>query len=537
MILITSAKYLPPEFQIEFGKLPPSFLPLGTKRLYEYQISLFKEHNQKIILSLPKNFSLNKADKIKLKKLDVKVLFVDDNLSLGQSITHCLNMNLPINESLKILHGDTYISNISDIKNSLGVAKAVNNYNWSFVAQNKIHYIITHIDKNLEINLNEYVLNGFFNIENPYDFIKALSISNYNFMKGLQLYSSKYKFKLSVNNKWLDFGLLSSYFQSKKAITTQRVFNTLKIEQNWVIKTSNLKDKIKAEINWFEKFPSELSFFIPKFKKLSESSYASEYLYLNTLSEIFVFGNLPSFVWNKIFLCIKKFLDKLHSYKIDSKNLDSKINFDYKQKTLSRLRIFSKQANFDLNKRIILKQNNVIYKITSILEIIDKIDKFLPKKQDINNFCFIHGDFCFSNIMFDFKSNTLRCFDPRGIDFSNNITPFGDFRYDFAKIMHSCIGLYDLIIANFYFLKINENKFEITLNFTLEINENLKSIQNEFLRIFNPKKEIYAMQIHLFLSMIPLHNDNLNKQFALLANAIRLYKQFLDSIESKIDSE
>lgn len=48
MILITSAKYSFSDFTLEFGKIPPSFLPLGNKRLYEYQIELFKNFNQKI---------------------------------------------------------------------------------------------------------------------------------------------------------------------------------------------------------------------------------------------------------------------------------------------------------------------------------------------------------------------------------------------------------------------------------------------------------------------------------------------------------
>ncbi|EOH9591995.1 capsular biosynthesis protein, partial [Campylobacter jejuni] len=62
MILITSAKYLSADFTLEFGKIPPSFLPLGNKRLYEYQVEIFKDIKQKIVLSLPKSFKLNHHD-------------------------------------------------------------------------------------------------------------------------------------------------------------------------------------------------------------------------------------------------------------------------------------------------------------------------------------------------------------------------------------------------------------------------------------------------------------------------------------------
>lgn len=35
--------------------------------------------------------------------------------------------------------------------------------------------------------------------------------------------------------------------------------------------------------------------------------------------------------------------------------------------------------------------------------------------------------------------------------------------------------------------------------------------------------ELIAMQIQLFLSMLPLHHDDINRQKALFANAFKLY--------------
>lgn len=87
MILITSAKYVNPELQSEFGKIPPSFLPLGGKRLYEYQEKLFENHNDKIFLSLPESFKVSKSDKKKLDLLNITILKVADGLSLGESIS------------------------------------------------------------------------------------------------------------------------------------------------------------------------------------------------------------------------------------------------------------------------------------------------------------------------------------------------------------------------------------------------------------------------------------------------------------------
>ncbi|TQR34592.1 capsular biosynthesis protein [Campylobacter sp. MIT 99-7217] len=510
MILITSAKYCPPEFLIEFGKLPPSFLPLGTKRLYEYQAALFKHFKENIFLSLPKSFEPSKADRKKLKNLGIKTLFVDENLSLGQSIIHCLNMSLPINESLKILHGDTLISNLGKSPNSLGVTRVLNNYNWSFLKKDKkLCYKLKDFDYK---ELDSLILNGFFSIEKPYEFMRALSVANYDFLEGLNAYSAGNAFELSFDEFWLDFGLVSSYFQSKKAMTTQRIFNELKIKQNWVEKSSKLKNKIEAEISWFEALPKELSFYVPKIQK-DEKSYKSEYLYLNTLSELFVFGRLPALVWEQIFKSIKAFLEKLHSYKTKQK-----INFSYKQKSLERLELFAKQSGFDLEKSLKFEEKGELYALPNLRQILNELDDFLSGNLKP---CFIHGDFCFSNLMFDFRSNELKCFDPRGLDFSGKITPFGDKNYDYAKLTHSVLGRYDFIIAGFYELSQKDGVFSLSF----EEDENLKAIQAKFKEIFKSSKEILAIEVHLFLSMLPLHSDNKTRQFALLANALRLFKE------------
>lgn len=38
MIIINSAAYVIPEFRAEFGKIPPCLLPIGNRKLIEYQV-------------------------------------------------------------------------------------------------------------------------------------------------------------------------------------------------------------------------------------------------------------------------------------------------------------------------------------------------------------------------------------------------------------------------------------------------------------------------------------------------------------------
>ena len=44
MILITSGAYIHQDLVSEIGLLPPSFLPLANRRLYEYQLKLLKQN-------------------------------------------------------------------------------------------------------------------------------------------------------------------------------------------------------------------------------------------------------------------------------------------------------------------------------------------------------------------------------------------------------------------------------------------------------------------------------------------------------------
>ncbi|HEC1574167.1 TPA: hypothetical protein R1X69_001737 [Campylobacter upsaliensis] len=312
--------------------------------------------------------------------------------------------------------------------------------------------------------------------------------------------------RIIENETWLDFGLMTNYFHSKKIISTQRSFNEVQISQNYIVKNSSWTEKIKAEKAWFENLPPTLLIYTPKYFT-QKSGYALEYLYHNTLSELFVFGSLPDFIWRKIFLSIKDFLNICDTFKSEDK-----LNFNYQEKTLSRLKEFAKQRNIDLDKPFILNHTPQ----PSLNELIKQTSEFLPR---VKEFSLIHGDFCFSNIMYDFRGSLIKTYDPRGLDFDEKISIFGDKNYDLAKLTHSVLGLYDFIIAGFYECELKDYH----LNFKLEINENILAIQNAFKEIFKIDKALMTLTLHLFLSMLPLHNDDTKRQNAFLANAYRIY--------------
>lgn len=535
MILITSAAFCASEFGVEFGKIVPSFLPLGGKRLYEFQARLFKAFSpQRLVLSLPQGFKISKIELKRLENVGFELIFVPQRLNLAQSINYCLNMCLPLKERLIILHGDSYFLKLVECSNALGISKALNSYDWvslndtnimpfnlkdskkfTFQGENEMFKNDTAKTTQKLTTSKEFVLNGYFCIESPYDFIRSMLKASYDFILALKIYSQTHPFELLLIDEWFDFGLLSAYFNSKSSLTTQRIFNDLALQDGYLIKSSKDKAKIRAEFEWFRSLPEALSLFTPRVLEHKEG-YKIQYLCLNTLAEIFVFSSLPSLAYKQIFASLKNFLEKLHSLKSKQS-----FDFNYKKKTISRLKEFQKQRDFKLN--LPLKFNDKM--LPSLLDLLDILDEVMPLKQEQ---CFIHGDFCFSNIFYDFRTQRIICFDPRGRDFSDTQTPFGDENYDLAKLAHSILGLYDFIVFGFADCEFKENDTSYGLRFSLPINENIKEIQALFLASFKlSKSELLALCVHLFLSMLPLHYEDTNKQNALLANALRLFSELL----------
>ena len=73
LALIMSGAYVEQELAAEFGHLPPSFLPVGTRRLYEYQRSHFPA-DATVHLALPESFSPPLTDRILMQRLGLAPL-------------------------------------------------------------------------------------------------------------------------------------------------------------------------------------------------------------------------------------------------------------------------------------------------------------------------------------------------------------------------------------------------------------------------------------------------------------------------------
>jgi hypothetical protein len=510
MLIITSGAYITDELATEFGKLPPSFLPLQNKRLFEHQLKIAGE-NRDVILSIPESFDLPQLDSEYLLSRGVVIVYVPEGITLGQSVGYVMKEVARYDEPLKILHGDTLFSELPDAFDIYTISKPADDYIWAHAIDNE-----------------GFIYTGYFAFSNQLAFLNSLEESGWNFVQSIILYKNLFAVREVIMNDWFDFGHCNTYYRSKSKMTTQREFNNLEIDRFSVKKYSSDSKKILAEANWYHSLPIPLKRYLPNlwdYGFIGEKGfYEIDYFYMSTLSELFTFGNNPYFIWERIINACNEFLLDCKRYRApDSELLLKNSKKLYGEKTLGRLVKFSNKANINLDHKWVF--NNV--EVPSLREISLEMDSLIsePSSENITVF---HGDFCFSNIFYCFRTHSIKVIDPRGIDVSGNQSIYGDIRYDVAKLAHSIIGLYDFIISGYFYYK-EEKPYQIS--FRIPVSDVVLKIQSLYKKNYIAGFSLndactYPILVHLFLSMIPLHFDSLLKQKAMIANAIRLYLEF-----------
>ncbi|MCL1038780.1 capsular biosynthesis protein [Shewanella submarina] len=516
MYLITSAAFVDSELQSEFGPLPPSFLPVGNKRLFHYQLALIPS-GERILLTLPEGFCPGPYDSKALAGKGVEILYLPTHLSLGESVVFALNLiEFDPKEPLHILHGDTLFKELPPDTDLIGLSQVEDNYDW---AEYDAETGLLNKYQAEQPPRSELIVNGFFSFSAPKTFIRHIITGGWDFIEGLNGYIRDKGLTPCQFDEWYDFGHSQTYYQSKTRMTTQRAFNEMAIAGHVVTKSSQKKFKLAAEANWYQSIPGPLRIYTPQLLATEETSshfgYSIEYLHLTALNELYVFSQLPAFAWRKILKACCQFLKDAARYKTEP---EASFHDLFAGKTLSRLQQYARQSQVDIQKPLIINGKAQ----PSLVELAENSLAYLPLDNQQMNV--LHGDFCFSNILYDFRTCSIKVIDPRGINASDQPCIHGNTLYDVAKLAHSVIGLYDSIIAGYFCAK---HKGDM-LHFEIAITERREKIMADFVEQMHchfgiDEIQLCAMQIQLFISMLPLHNDRPDRQLGFIGNAYRLY--------------
>lgn len=503
-LLIASGAYVEPELEAEFGRLPPAFLPIGNRRLFVHQAALVRPAADRILLSLPEDFTPDPVDAALLAALGIETVSIPAGLSLGQSIVYAMNMTAASGHPFRLLHGDTLLRDIDlDVDDAVSVEQeALPGYRWGYVPEG---------------GTQGRVLTGYFAFAESARFVQEVTRAGGAFVPAVLAYAAARPLRHLVAGAWLDCGHVTTYHRSRRSLTTERAFNHLSPSGRSVIKTSRDAGKIAAEAAWFEALPPPLRVHTPAYLGRGNGpapSYALEYLHLPTLADLFVFGRLEAPTWARIFDGCDEFLSACAAHP-GPVALGADL---FLGKTLDRLEAYARATGTDLDAPCRFDGRA----LPGLRAMAETAAAAIPPAGPPS---LIHGDFCFSNILYDARADLIRVIDPRGRDPSGAVTPYGDQRYDIGKLHHSAVGCYDLILAGYYRL---DRHGPLDLALTLPQDTARTTVGALFMdHLFAGQAPAAAaagaISVLLFLSMLPLHADDPQRQAALLANGMRLF--------------
>ena len=522
--IITSAAYIDQELAAEFGRIPPSFLPIGVSRLYEAQIAGFG--GDPVFLTLPESFEVPEFDRKRLEALKVTIVPVPDGLRLGESVLYAINYIAPhATVPVRLLHGDTLIEDLpvgdGDV---FALSSDGDDYSWASatvedgrIRRMEVGSAGAAQDSALPVAC------GYFAFADSVQLVRALARSRGDFINALNIYCEHIAVEGRRVDSWRDFGHIQTYFKSRRAISTARAFNKMDISAFAVRKSSADKAKMHAEVNWLSSVSPALAPYSARLLSHGDSDteafYETQYEYAPTLSELYVFSSIGRPTWRNIFGSCNDFLDLCASVK-RPEAADATLEKLVTSKTEQRLETYAKTTGFDIDKPTVFNGKPLPSLRQVGKTLLPLIDFSSGRHESV-----MHGDFCLSNILFNSRAGKIIVIDPRGYVNPNENTTFGDTRYDLAKLSHSIVGLYDHILAGRYALQ-RPDSHSFSLHFDARPDQDwLSDAFSEFCvdGIKAGSAEIGAITVCLFLSMLPLHADRPDRQQAFIANALRLY--------------
>lgn len=344
----------------------------------------------------------------------------------------------------------------------------------------------------------------------------------------LELYGSMYPISAITAIEWYDFGNIDNLVEARRRLLRPRHFNRLEIDPtlNTITKVSDNNTKLAHELRWYLSLPDSLKVLAPRVVTYDATPdnirIVQEYYGYPTLAELSVYGDLSSSIWRSILRRVFQIHNLLSQH--HGELPQAALKAVYVEKTLKRIEQLAEQNEFWgdlLSQDKITYNSKILLNINFLTEYIYQQAHILSRSTEV---AIVHGDFCFSNILFDVNNQIVRLIDPRGEFGEQGI--YGDPRYDVAKLRHSVCGKYDFIVADMFQVDIDAG-----WTFTAEVyngrSSEVVSSYFDSLVIENgyDLQEIRFIEALLFISMCPLHKDKFNRQLMMYLNGINLLNE------------
>lgn len=330
---------------------------------------------------------------------------------------------------------------------------------------------------------------------------------------------------------WYDFGHIDKLAEARHQLLAPRSFNSLEFDSTLqsITKSSSNNTKLAHELDWYLSIPDEIKVLAPRilaYEKVNgHVRFTQEFYGYNSLSELYVFGDLSEDIWLSILRKVLSVHQLLRKFERDVSPED--MLQMYYQKLLDRIQQLQDQDVYWID----LFAHDTIYfngrPLANLHRLLPQIEQQCRALVATGHGSIIHGDLCFSNILFDLPHQIVRLVDPRGSFGRPGV--HGDPRYDVAKLRHSVCGLYDYIVSDMFSISESGDTFQARVHALnpLDLRGRFDAMIAD---IGYDQNEIRFIEGLLFASMLPLHADRPDCQKMMYCRALELLN---DSIEAE----
>lgn len=318
-----------------------------------------------------------------------------------------------------------------------------------------------------------------------------------------------------------DLGIHNNFLQYISGGFDSRFFNSVKGDEFTVIKSSEDKEKIKAEYQFYHLLPDYMKtwFVMPYHYQEGDNSasYEMERYHMTDLAIRWVHGAITVEEFKQLLDKVFHFIQIRQEKQVSQAEYEVIENKLYLKKLDERIELLKKHDQFYVFADYIKSGT----RYTTIDKIVEHYKALYHEITDTMDKRFVsvigHGDLCFSNMLFNKEADLLKLIDPKGAVEEEQLwtNPY----YDVAKLSHSICGRYDFF---------NNGLHHISLDTDLLFKLDIDFDNTEYKKIFRNYVEnsgfsymaVRIYEVSLFLSMLPLHMDNPQKVFGFILNAI-----------------
>ena len=468
-------------------------------------------------------------------RLDVVIAPLRHEGTIIQSVQAGLNRSSG-GGLVRTILGDTLIRDPFDRAGDFVYVGAVDDSRrWCLAVTAANGIIIDYIDKQETASEPKLALAGYYQFQQAdhlRDCVEHCVASGERELSALlRRYGLLYPISAQPVEEWYDFGHIDNLVDARRRLIQPRYFNSLSINPilNTITKVSENDEKLRDELDWYLSIPDELKVLTPRILRHEARNghleVVQEYYGYPTLAELYVYGDLHADSWLSILRHVLLIHQEFCRYpgKLEKRDIES-MYFEKTWNRLDQLRAQDSSWQDLLDCETVFYNGRPLMNITALEGEIRERTSVAARVAPVRA---IHGDLCFSNILFDVNNQIIRLIDPRGSFGKKGI--WGDARYDVAKLRHSVCGLYDYIVADMFELQQTGGEFvgRVCANGTPKVVA--LSFDRLIAGLGYDLDDVRFIEGLLFISMLPLHQDHPERQRMMLLTGLSLLNEVFDA--------